>query len=199
MSNVSHHESLIPAIESKIYAIRGRKVMLAQDLAQLYGVAVKNLNKAVSRNLDRFPEDFSFKLTKEEAQNLKFQSGTSSWGGVRKEPRAFTEHGILMLSSILRSKRAVKVNIQIMRTFIKIRQMLSSNQLLREKIDELEKKYGEHDKQFKAVFDTIRRFTESPVVEKPKRSIGFHVKNQIRFVGLRQKSSNLGKITTAKP
>ena len=104
-------------IESKIFYIRSQKVMLDRDLAQLYGVLTKNLNKAVTRNIDRFPPDFMFTLTKDEFENLKFHFGTSSWGGTRKMPRAFTEQGVAMLSSVLKSKRAAHVNIEIMRAF----------------------------------------------------------------------------------
>jgi len=145
--------------------------MLDKDLAQLYGVETRILNKAVTRNKDRFPEDFCFRLTQAEFKNLMFHFGTSKRGGTRKLPRVFTEHGILMLSSVLNSPRAVQVNIQIMRTFNQLRQMLTSHSELKKKIDEMEKKY---DYQFKTVFDAIKRLIEEPV--KPKRPIGFHVK-----------------------
>src|SRR3972149_4807704 len=113
------------AIEQAIFLIRGQKVMLDVDLAKLYGVTTFNLNKAVKRNLDRFPEDFMFQLNYQEVRNLIFQFGISSWGGTRKLPRAFTEQGVAMLSSVLKSKRAIQVNIQIMRAFIKLKEMLS--------------------------------------------------------------------------
>ena len=163
--------AIVPAetIERKIYSIRGKRVMLDRDLAALYGVTTRDLNKAVSRNPDRFPSDFMFPLTHQEVRNLMFHFGTSSWGGVRKPPRVFTEHGILMLSSVLRSKRAVQVNIQIMRTFTKLRELLSTHVDLRRKIEELEKRY---DHQFKVVFDAIRRLMAPP--ESPRRRIGFH-------------------------
>lgn len=112
----------VQIIENKIHIIRGQKVMLDSDLAELYGVETKNLNKAVKRNIGRFPDDFMFQLTQEEFSNLKFQFGTSSWGGKRKLPNVFTEHGVLMLSSALNSEKAAQVNIQIMRTFVKLRQ-----------------------------------------------------------------------------
>lgn len=159
------------AIEQKIFMIRGQKVMLDRDLAKLYGIATGNLNKAVSRNLDRFPEDFMFQLTNEEFKNLMFHFGTSSWGGTRKMPRVFTEHGILMLSSVLNSKRAVQVNIQIMRTFIRLRKILESHKGLLKKIEDMERKY---DGQFKIVFEAIRQLTLPRISERPKPQIGFH-------------------------
>ena len=142
--------------------------MIDKDLAELYGVTTGNLNKAVSRNIDRFPDDFMFQLTDDEFENLKFHFGISSWGGTRKRPRAFTEQGVAMLSSVLRSKRAVLVNIEIMRAFVRLRQLLSSHAELARKLDALEKKY---DKQFKAVFDAIRELMKPP--EPKRRRIGF--------------------------
>ncbi len=142
--------------------------MLDKDLAQLYGVTTGNLNLAVSRNKERFPDDFMFRLTNEEIQNLILQFGTSRWGGTRKAPRAFSEQGVAMLSSVLRSKRAVKVNIEIMRTFVKLREMLASHAQLSRKLDALERKY---DAQFKVVFDAIRELMTPPSAK--KRPIGF--------------------------
>lgn len=161
---------LVPqeTIEGKILLIRSKKVMLDRDLAMLYGITTGNLNKAVSRNLERFPEDFMFRLAREEFNNLKFQYGISSWGGTRKMPRVFTEHGILMLSSVLNSPRAIQVNIQIMRTFSKLREMILSHKELQRKIEAMEKKY---DYQFKIVFDAMKKLLEQP--EKPKGKIGF--------------------------
>ena len=158
-------------IERKIYVIRGKKVMFDKDLAALYGVETRYLNKAVSRNFERFPSDFMFQLNDKEFKNLMFQFGTSSWGGLRKKPRVFTEHGILMLSSVLNSKRAIQVNIQIMRTFTKIREYILSHKQLQRKIEELERRY---DSQFKVVFETIREI-EEPIKSKRKRQIGFHI------------------------
>jgi len=146
--------------------------MLDKDLAGLYGVKTKNLNKAVTRNLDHFPEDFMFQLNKEELNNLKFHFGTSRWGGTRKIPRVFTEHGILMLSSVLKSKRAVYVNIKIMRAFVKLRQILSVNKELAHKLAELERKIERHDVDIQAIFDAIRRLM-APAPVKPKPQIGF--------------------------
>ena len=153
---------IIPAerIERRIFYLRGSKVMLSADLAELYGVTVKGLNQAVKRNLDRFPEDFMFQLSREEFNDLKSQIVTSSWGGMRRAlPYAFTEQGIAMLSGVLNSPRAIRVNIQIMRAFVKLRQMLASNAELARKLDELEKKY---DRQFKIVFTAIRSLMTPP-------------------------------------
>ncbi len=160
----------IPAekIERRILLLRGEKVILDRDLAALYGVSTRDLNKAVSRNLDRFPVDFMLQLTREEFDNLKFQFGTSSWGGTRKFPKAFTEQGVAMLSSVLRSRRAVQVNIEIMRAFVRLRRLLASHKDLARKLDNLERKY---DAQFKVVFDAIRELM-TPVPPKPRR-IGF--------------------------
>ena len=154
-------KSLIPAdmLERKIRFIRGHRIMLDRDLAVLYGVGTRDLNKAVSRNPERFPEDFVLQLDKKEFENLMFQSGTSSWGGTRKMPYAFTEHGILMLSSVLKSSRAIQVNIQIMRAFVKLRELLSTHKDLARKLEALEKKY---DAQFKSVFDAIRMLMTTP-------------------------------------
>ena len=171
MRNQQIHLKEVKTIENKILLFRGKKVMLDRDLALLYEVTTGNLNKAVSRNLDRFPDDFMFLLNKKEFKSLMFQNGISSWGGTRKTPRVFTEHGILMLSSVLNSKRAVMVNIQIMRVFTKLRELLATHKDLQRKIEDMESKY---DEQFKIVFEAIRQLLEpSPVPEKPKRRIGF--------------------------
>jgi hypothetical protein len=163
-------QSLVPVerIERAILVIRGHKVILDKDLAALYDVTTGNLNKAVSRNIERFPEDFMFQLSPDEMKSLIFHLGTSSWGGTRKPPRVFTEQGVAMLSSVLRSPRAVQVNIEIMRAFVRLRQMLQQNTDLARKLATLEKKY---DAQFRAVFDAIRELMKPP--EKPKRRIGF--------------------------
>jgi phage regulator Rha-like protein len=155
-------------IEHKILFIRGKKAMLDRDLAQLYGVTTSNLNKAIRRNTERFPEDFMFQLSKKEFENLKFHFGISSWGGTRKLPFAFTENGVAMLSSVLNSERAIKVNIQIMRIFTKLREMLMTHKDLKEKIEAMEKRY---DYQFKIVFEAIKQLLEPP--EKTKKKIGF--------------------------
>ncbi|MFH1196640.1 MAG: ORF6N domain-containing protein [bacterium] len=160
-------------IERKIFVIRGQKVMVDKDLAKLYNVLTRDLNKAVKRNHDKFPLDFMFQLDEEEFNNLKFQIGTSRWGGTRKLPYAFTEQGVAMLSSVLRSKRAVQVNIQIMRTFVKLREILSTHKELAQKLHELELKVESHDEQITAIFEAINQLLQLP--EKPKRKIGFDI------------------------
>jgi len=165
--------SLIPAerIERAILVVRGEKVMLDKDLASLYGVTTGNLNKAVTRNRNRFPADFMFQLTDEEVEALRFHFGISnSRGGRRFKPYAFTQEGVAMLSSVLRSKRAVEVNIAIMRVFVRLRQLLASHADLARKLEELEKKY---DKQFAMVFDAIRKLMEPPTPSEVKE-MGYH-------------------------
>jgi len=149
-------------IEQTILAIRGHNVMLDSDLAQLFGVTVGRLNEAVKRNEDRFPSDFMFQLTKPEFEHLKSQIAISSskWGGRRHAPYAFTEQGVAMLSSVLRSKRAIQVNIAIMRAFVQLREMIASNKGLARRLNELEKKY---DGQFRVVFEAIRELMAEPV------------------------------------
>jgi len=164
-------KSLIPVdrIEKAILLIRGQKVMLDADLAELYGVETKVLVQAVKRNLERFPEDFMFQLSQEEFGILRSQIVTSSdWGGRRYSPYAFSEQGVAMLSSVLRSRRAIQVNIEIMRAFIRLRQILASHVELARKLDALEKKY---DAQFRQVFEAIRQLM-SPS-EPKRRPIGF--------------------------
>lgn len=159
-------------IEKRIFWLRGEKVMLDADLAELYDVLTGNLNKAVKRNIDRFPSDFMFQLNKAEFEGLMFQNGISKGrGGKRKLPYAFTEQGVAMLSSVLKSQRAVAVNIQIVRTFVELRKMLMTSEVLRKKIETMERKY---DKQFKAVFDVLRQLLKEEVA--PKSKIGFAMK-----------------------
>ncbi len=173
---MTNPDSLVPdkRIERSILLIRGLKVMIDRDLAELYGVQTRDLNKAVRRNSDRFPSDFMFQLTPEEYKNLMFQFGTSRWGGTRKLPYAFTELGVAMLSSVLNSKRAVHVNMQIMRAFVALREILATHKDLARKLEEMEKKY---DQQFRVVFEAIRQLITAPdsVQDKPKREIGFKV------------------------
>jgi hypothetical protein len=161
------------AINQKIFFVRGTRVMLDADLAQLYGVATKNLNKAVKRNASRFPSDFMFQLSSKDLQSLRFQTGTSKTGrgGRRFAPYAFTEQGVAMLSSVLRSARAVQVNVAIMRTFVRLREMLATHEELRRKIDAMEKRY---DARFQAVFETIRQMLETRIPA--KKPIGFHAR-----------------------
>ncbi len=169
--------ALVPAerIERSILLIRGHKVMLDTDLAALYGVETKQLVRAIKRNISRFPPDFMFQLSKDDFENLRCHFGTSSqWGGRRYPPYAFTEQGVAMLSSVLKSKRAVQVNIEIMRTFVRLRRILASHAELARKLDTLEKKY---DAQFRVVFDAIRQLSSPPESESepPKKRIGFLV------------------------
>lgn len=161
-----------------ILICRGYKVMIDTELASLYGVEVRSLIQAIKRNLYRFPEDFMFQLTKQEVEilrsqivisSLRRQTDTSSWGGRRYPPYAFTEQGVAMLSSVLHSKRAIQVNVEIMRAFVRLRQMLTTNAGLARKLAALEKKY---DAQFKIVFDAIRELMTPPEPKK-KRPIGF--------------------------
>jgi len=160
----------VEIIATKILLIRGKRVMLDRDLAKLYEVDTSQLIRQVKRNIDRFPEDFMFQLTKEEFQNLMCQIGISSWGGTRKLLYAFTEQGVAMLSGVLHSKRAIQVNIQIMRAFIQLKRMLLTNAGLRRKIEEMENKY---DKRFAIVFQALKQLLKPPVKE--KRIIGFQV------------------------
>ena len=168
-------KELIPQeqIERKIFLIRGHKVMLDRDLAKLYSVSTSNLNKAVKRNLERFPEDFMFQLTKEEENSLRFQFGILKRGQHPKYlPYAFTEQGVAMLSSVLRSKRAIQVNIAIMRAFVKIRLFLSMHKELAKKLEELEKKTAKHDTDIQAIFDAIKQLM-TPPKPKQKPQLGF--------------------------
>ena len=165
----------IERVSSRIFLLRGEKIIFDFDLAELYGVETKALKRAVQRNRERFPADFLFELNQQELANLRCQFGTSSsdrWGGIRYAPYAFTEQGVAMLSSVLRSPRAVQVNIAIMRAFVQLRQMIASHGDLARKLKALERKY---DDQFKVVFDAINALmTESEAaIEKHGRKIGF--------------------------
>jgi hypothetical protein len=176
------NDAIAIQVERKIFLIRGMKVMLSYDLAELYGVETKALNRAVKRNAERFPKDFMFQLSTQEWANLKCQIGTSSslnitgktaanrWGGSRRAPYAFTEQGVAMLSGVLNSPEAVHVNIAIMRAFVRIREMLLTNAELSRKLAALE---GKYDLQFKVVFDAIRQLMAPP--DKKHRPIGFIV------------------------
>ncbi len=167
----------IERIAQAIFVIRGQKVMLSQDLAALYGVAVKALNQAVKRHAARFPADFVFQLTSDEFDNLKSQIVTSSWGGIRRAlPYAFTEQGVAMLSSVLNSERAVKVNIAIMRAFVKLRRILETSRDLARKFSDLERRVGKHDEEIAGIIEAIRQLMAP--AEKPRREIGFHVREK---------------------
>jgi hypothetical protein len=170
-------KEIIPVgrVTGSIRVLRGHRVLLDSDLAALYGVVTGNLNKAVSRNRDRFPPDFMFQLTAEEVEDLIFQIGRSKGrGGRRHRPYAFTEQGTAMLSSVLNSERAVRVNIAIMRAFVRLRQMLETNRELAAKFAELEQRVGKHDEEIAAILEAIRQLMALP--EKPRREIGFHVR-----------------------
>jgi len=166
-------QSIIPEtiVANKIYEIRGQKVMLDSDLAELYGAETKRLNEQVGRNADRFPPDFMFQLTEEEWRILKSQFATSSWGGRRKLPFVFTEHGVLMLSSVLSSKQAIQVNIQIVRVFTKLRELLNEHSDLKLEIGDIKKQLQNHDKNIELVFSYIDELTEKKA--KPRRRIGY--------------------------
>jgi hypothetical protein len=164
---------------NKIFIIRGEKVMLDRDLAELYSVETKRLNEAVKRNIERFPKDFMFQLTRVEIENLKSQFATSSfetqWGGSRTIPYAFTEHGILMLSSVLKSEKAVQVNIHIMRIFSKTRELLLTHKDILLKLEQMDKKVSGHDKQIKMLFDYLKQLINKGA-EEPRTVIEGYVK-----------------------
>lgn len=168
---------LIPLeiIQNKIYLIRSQKVMLDSDLAELYGVETKMLNRSVKRNLERFSEEFMFQLLDEELESLRCQFGTSkeTKGGRRYNPYVFTEYGVVMLSSILNSKRAIAVNIQVVKVFVKLKKAVLINTEIMNKIEEIEKRVSGHDEKFEIVIDAIRQILNPP--EEPKKQIGFRV------------------------
>jgi ORF6N domain len=172
-------------IAQAIQLIRGQKVMLDFDLAALYGVSTGALNRAVKRNASRFPSDFMFRLTRAEKAILKCQFGISSWGGRRGLPSAFTEQGVAMLSSVLKSERAVKVNIAIMRAFVELRGTLETNRALARRFSELEQRVGKHDDEIAAIIEAIRQLIAPP--GKPRREIGFHVRETSPRYGVRSR------------
>ena len=164
---------MIPeSVQQYIFLIRGHKVMFSTQLAELYEVEPRALMQAVKRNIERFPEDFAFQLTLQEVTNLKSQFVTSNWGGIRKLPYAFTEQGVAMLSSVLHSKKAIQMNIAIMRTFVKLRELISSHKELAQQLAKLENKISQHDEEIQTIFNVIKELMTVP--EKPKRKIGFH-------------------------
>jgi len=170
----------VEAISEKIYLIRGLKVMLDRDLAELYGIETKRLKEQVRRNIERFPKDFMFELTKEELKNWRSQFATSNQYimGLRIPPFAFTEHGVLMLSSVLKSERAVQVNIQIMRVFVKLRQLFLDNKDIKKELEELKQIT---DQRFQIVFETLDQLLS--VEDRPKKKIGFTVKEELSKYG----------------
>jgi hypothetical protein len=170
---IVHDETVI----NKIYFIRGYKIILDEDLADLYEVETRQLKRQVKRNIERFPDDFMFELTPEEFENMKRQNKTSNWGGVRYMPMAFTEQGVAMLSSVLNSGRAIKVNIQIIRIFTRMREMLLNYKDLLLKLEQLEKKITGHDEDIQLVFAYLKKLLPTPEqVERPR--IGFRRPNE---------------------
>lgn len=165
-------------IQSMVQVVRGQRVMLDADLAGLYGVTTARLNEQVARNRERFPEDFAYQLTQQEFTDLMSQFATSSWrhGGRRKLPWAFTEHGVAMLSSVLRSPTAVRVNIEIMRTFVRLRRLMATPGELVEQLTRLAETVQLHDHQIRAIVEALQKLMERPVT--PKRRIGFHVRDE---------------------
>jgi len=177
-----NNEMMIPeeVIMSKIYLIRGQKVMLDMQLAELYGIETRRLNEQVRRNLNKFPSDFMFQLNQKEYKNLISQNATSSWGGRRKLPFAFTEHGVLMLASVLNSDRAVQVNIMIVRVFIKMREILLDHHEFEEKFRQIELKLNEHDNQIILISEYLRQFEQSRQQQEEqanRKRIGFRPDN----------------------
>ncbi|NEW81391.1 MAG: ORF6N domain-containing protein [Mariniphaga sp.] len=165
-------------IMSKIYYIRGQKVMTDSDLAELYGVETRRLNEQVKRNNSRFPKDFMFQLSEDEFRNLKSQIATSSWGGRRKPPFVFTEHGVLMLSSVLNSEKAIKVNIQIMRIFTKVRQLLTDNLSVKLEIEVIKKKLENQDKNIELVFNYLDELIGKQEDPRSRQQIGYKRDNE---------------------
>lgn len=173
-----HDEKFISdeVVIDKIYWVRNQKVMLDQYLAELYGIQTRRLNEQVKRNRERFPDDFMFELTEDEYLNLMSQIATSSWGGRRNRPYAFTEHGVLMLSSVLNSKRAIKVNVQIMRVYIKIREMLLANKDLFTRVEQVEKNLVKHDHNIELLFNYFGKFLQQD--DQPREKIGYKLESE---------------------
>ena len=158
-------------VDGVIRLIRGHRVILDADIAALYGVETKALNRAVRRNADRFPDDFMFQLSDEEFESLRCQIGTSSWGGRRYRPYAFTEHGALMLASVLNSSHAIRVSVYVVRAFVRLRQLLTTQKELAAKMGELERRVGRHDEVLVKIVDAIKQLMAPPA--KPPKKIGF--------------------------
>ena len=160
-------------ISSKIYLIRNQKVMLDKDLAELYAVETKQLKRQVRRNIERFPDDFMFELNQQEFENLRSQFGTSSWGGTRYTPLAFTEQGVAMLSSVLNSATSIKVNIQVIRVFTKIREMLTDTLGMKLEIEEIKKKLTNNSKNIELVFNYLDELIDKKEYTEPRKKIGY--------------------------
>ena len=160
----------VESIVTKILLVRSEKVLLDKDLAELYGVETKRLKRAVRRNINRFPKDFMFQLTEKEFDNLRSQFGTSSWGGARYLPMAFSEFGVVMLASVLNSERAIQVNIQIVRIFTRMREMLSSHKEVMQMLEKIESKLAEHDNQIMVIFEYLKQLEQSREIEEEQRT-----------------------------
>lgn len=174
MGNATKSDNSIVSIsdvESRILTVRGRRVLLDSDLAALYGVEVKKLNQAVKRNLERFPEDFSFVLTRQELTILRSQDVTSSWGGRRYLPRVFTEHGAIMAASVLNSPRAIEMSVYVVRAFVKMHETLAATAELAHRLRAVERRIDEHDESIRALVAAVRQLMAPP--DSPKRRIGF--------------------------
>ncbi len=178
----------VSTVKDRILTIRGKKVILDHDLARLYGVETKNLNKAVSRNKARFPEDFAFRLTRQEVTDLRFQNGTSSldWGGRRYPPYAFTEHGAIMAANVLRSRKAEEMSVFVVRAFVKMREQLLATAALEKRLAEIEKVLLTHDGALRDLYQKIRPLLLPPAEPKRKR-IGFHIKEKRASYGRKKK------------
>ena len=163
-------------IISKIYVVRGQKVMIDRDLAEMYGVTTGNLNRSVKRNMKRFPEDFIFQLTNDEFKILIFQNGPSSWGGTRKMPYVFTEQGVAMLSSILNSYTAIEVNIRIIRIFTRLRELVLTHKDILLKLEQIEQKITGHEDDIQMIFSALKQLVQEP--NPPRKRIGFKVKDE---------------------
>jgi phage regulator Rha-like protein len=179
----SDNRTLIPdeVIMKKIFMIRGSKVMLDRDLADLFEIETKQLKRAVRRNIGRFPQDFMFELNSKEFSDLRSQFGTSSWGGARYIPMAFTEHGVIMLASVLNSERAIQVNIQIVRIFIKMRKMLASHDELLSKLEKIVCKLAKHDNQFLVIFEYLEKLEQEKhqmLDQRNRKRVGYKRKDE---------------------
>jgi phage regulator Rha-like protein len=189
---MTKHDLVVPVarIQKSIFLIRGQKVLLDMDLAEFYGVETRSLIQAVKRNIARFPSDFMFQLDQGEFDSLRSQIVISKGkGGRRYLPYAFTEQGVAMLSSVLRSKRAIQVNVAIMRTFVKLREILSTHKELAHQLVDLERRLEDHDEQIQTIFEAIRQLMAPP--EKPRKNIGFQVKERRAVYGKRAKSKKI--------
>jgi ORF6N domain-containing protein len=191
-------ESPVSDIESSIHFIRGQRVMLDTDLAEIYGVTTKQLNQQLKRNRKRFPRDFAFQLKREELANLRSQIVTSSYGGRRYLPWAFTEHGAIMLASVLNSDIAVDASVRVVRAFVRLREMVLANAELAHKLGELERRLDGHDEAIGNLFEAIRQLLEPPRPE-TKREIGFHVREEGARYRVQRKRRSLAKASTLNP